>query len=94
MSYTFQMISPMISELHDITPVLHMIYAFDISITLRDIKAIRYHRFYDISAYVMVFLLSALRGFGAPGARCSTASSHAIANMPGMCVQLNTVSSD
>ncbi len=56
---------------------------------LFDIIAMQYQRFYDVSAYAMV--VSALRGLGAPGVRCSTASSHAIANMLGACVQLNTV---
>ncbi len=56
---------------------------------LRDIIAIRYHIFYDISAYVMVPAAAGWRELGAPGARCSTGSSHAIANMLGTCVQLN-----
>ena len=56
---------------------------------LRDIIAIRYHIFYDISAYVMVTCAAGRCWLGAPGARCSTSSSHAIANMLGTCVQLN-----
>ncbi len=67
--------------------LLRMIYAFDISIT-------RYHS-HTISHFLWYLSLchgtcaAGWRGLGAPGARCSTCSSHSIANMLGTCVQLN-----
>ena len=67
--------------------LLRMIYAFDISIT-------RYHS-HTISHILWYLSLchgtcsAGWRGLGAPGARCSTGSSHAIANMLGTRVQLN-----
>ncbi len=69
--------------------LLRMIYAFDISIT-------RYHS-HAISHILWYLSLchgtcaAGWRGLGAPGARCSTGSSHAITNlnMLGTCIQLN-----
>ena len=67
--------------------ILRMIYAFDISIS-------RYHS-HTISHILWYLSLchgtcaAGWGGLGAPGARCSTGSSHAIANMLGTRVQLN-----
>ena len=68
--------------------ILRMIYAIDIIIT-------RYHS-HTISHILWYHSLchgtcaAGWRWLGAPGARCSTGSSHAIANMLGTCVQLNS----
>jgi hypothetical protein len=66
-SYTYPMNLSMISELRDIIPVI----AYDVIIrymplmsVLRDIIAIRYQIFYDISAYVMVPVRRAGAGWG------------------------------
>ncbi len=67
--------------------LLRMIYAIDISI-------MRYHS-HTISHILWYLSLchgtcaAGCRWLGAPGARCSAGSSHAIANMLGTCVQLN-----
>ncbi len=63
---------------------LHTIYAFYITIT-------RYHShmlsqmLWYFSRWPYVMVVSARRGLGVPGDRCSTASSHAIANILGTC---------
>ena len=67
--------------------ISRMIYAFDISIT-------RYHSHTTsrILWYLSLFHGTSAAGWrwlGALGARCSTGSSHSIANMLGTCVQLN-----
>jgi hypothetical protein len=67
---------------------LPMIYAIDIIITCYHGHTIS-HILWYLSPYHGT-CAAGWRWLGAPGARCSTGSSHAIANMLGTCVQLNS----
>ena len=67
--------------------LLRMIYAIDIIITWIHSHTIS-HILWYLSPYHGT-CAAGWRWLGAPGARCSAGSSHAIANMLGTCVQLN-----